>query len=289
VPDDRRHAVGHYPRSVTPGIETQSSLGLVEWLTHVGCFVRPDWLRLTGREELAAGLITWACERHGVEVPEPCTPPKLFRRAVGCGPGVVIASGHANGLCMLDLRGERLQSIGGEAAMLLLRDLRRDFPTLTPTRVDICIDWVGCGIDLVGSILASCHAGELCGLRTWKDGTEHVIGGLDRGRAVRLGSRESEVFARAYDKGVQTRSAPAGHWERLEAEFKGARASAAADLLLSDEDWPTSDDQVPSRTCGNGTAPDRSHRRPSWCWNGRSTGPGSAEPASARSALQRRS
>ena len=55
----------------------------------------------------------------------------------------------------------------------------------------------------------------------------------DGGSTVYVGSRASEQMGRVYDKGVESKTRPAGHWWRWEVEYKGGKSFAVAGALKS--------------------------------------------------------
>lgn len=110
---------------------------------------------------------------------------------------------------------------------------------MKPTRIDGALDWVGCEIDLCESATAACHRKELCLMRRFRPHDEFTSEGVATRRHLALGSRESPVCARIYDKGKEQGVAPAGHWERFEVEWKGDRApKVVEELLASRSAWP---------------------------------------------------
>lgn len=58
----------------------------------------------------------------------------------------------------------------------------------------------------------------------------------DGGSTVYIGARASEQFGRVYDKGVESKTRPAGFWWRWEVEYKGATSYALARALSSTDD-----------------------------------------------------
>jgi len=66
--------------------------------------------------------------------------------------------------------------------------------------------------------------------------TRRLIVSGDGGSTVYIGSRVSEQFGRVYDKGIESKSRPAGHWWRFEVEYKGAQSYAQGQRLLSVDD-----------------------------------------------------
>jgi DNA relaxase NicK len=93
------------------------------------------------------------------------------------------------------------------------------------TRIDLAVDHVGMDLKLHEHALKSCKACELCKLRSYADDSEFKTDGTPMRYLLKLGKRESPICARLYDKGLETKTFPAGQWERLEVEFKVDRAN----------------------------------------------------------------
>ncbi|MEQ9206126.1 MAG: replication initiation factor domain-containing protein [Phycisphaerales bacterium] len=100
------------------------------------------------------------------------------------------------------------------------------------TRIDLAVDHVGMDLGLHQHALAACKAGELCKIRSYADDSEFKADGTPLRYLLKLGKRESSKCVRVYDKGLQTKSLPAGQWERLEVEFKDDRAAEVCLTLL---------------------------------------------------------
>jgi DNA relaxase NicK len=98
------------------------------------------------------------------------------------------------------------------------------------TRFDVAVDCRGSGIGLVDDLIRSCKRGELCGARLWEPREKHGAPGLVA-FGVCIGQRGSDGsgrYVRAYDKGLETKSAPAGEWVRWEVEFSDQCANDVA-------------------------------------------------------------
>jgi hypothetical protein len=114
-----------------------------------------------------------------------------------------------------------------------------DLKGVWATRLDGAIDFVGQDREIHAHAYASCKGGELCLRRRYADDSEFTANGEPKRRLLKLGKRESATCVRIYDKGLETKSAPAGHWERIETEFKKDRAQTLAHRLLEQPDsWP---------------------------------------------------
>jgi hypothetical protein len=108
------------------------------------------------------------------------------------------------------------------------------------TRLDLAIDLVGREID-ISSIAKDIQDGKCIGTaRTW----EHIVS-QNKGETLYIGSRQSERFARLYNKSAQTNLQDV-EWFRLEVELKGDTAKTYArvinsqtSLSLGDYVWST--------------------------------------------------
>ncbi len=126
------------------------------------------------------------------------------------------------------------------AALHPLNDAGHRIGAWKCTRIDLAIDFIGQGLRIVDHINASFDAGECCGAKRRRKDEDG-----DReewfGRTVYLGLRGengSGKLVRAYDKGLETGTAPAGHWERYEVEFTGDRAPEVARIMAtSGPEW----------------------------------------------------
>jgi|GEM_PF-3351132 len=142
---------------------------------------------------------------------------------------------------MIDVQGQALAGLSGDESIRLLLDLLAF--GLKPTRIDLALDFVGQDRELYRHALASCEAGELFGIRKYKITEDQTVSGEPLERTLHLGSRDSPVFVRVYDKGLeQARCAPLGYWERIETEFKKERAVQVVEHTASSS--------TPGRRCG---------------------------------------
>ncbi|MBO6740430.1 MAG: replication initiation factor domain-containing protein [Phycisphaerales bacterium] len=190
---------------------------------------RPDWIRLIGLES----QVPWLMDRLRADYGE-CVPhsgAKFFRAGALWHPGILVSWGHKSEIAMIDLQGSRLACTPVEEFMQLSFELlKRGFRC---TRIDLAVDHVDLGIDLHKHALASCKAGELCKLRTYSDDSEFKADGTPLRYLLKLGKRTSPICARIYDKGLETKTLPAGQWERFEVEFKDDRANEVC-MALAD-------------------------------------------------------
>jgi len=82
------------------------------------------------------------------------------------------------------------------------------------SRLDLAIDAINEGVN-VDAIYASAQVGETIGTAQKVERRQSIDGGI----TLYIGSRESDKFARLYDKGIE--SGIGGDWKRLEIELKG--------------------------------------------------------------------
>ena len=244
-----------YPRSVTPGIETQRQAVTPGLATHErgeledgtvwesgpklpppGVYVGLDWIRCTGREDLESAVESFLSDRFGHEMKE-SGGAQWFQHGMVWEPGVMLSWGHRLGIIQVDIQGGRLRMLDGGARVALLSGLMDQ--GLKPTRLDGAIDWIGQEANLCQSATDSCDRGELCIMRKYRLNDEFTAQGHPTRRHLSLGSRESPVCARVYDKGLEQSVALAGYWERFEVEWKADRAREVAHLLReTGESWP---------------------------------------------------
>lgn len=222
-------SVGFHPRSVTPGIENQPITENRVQVPPAGISSRPDWIRLVGLQSQLTWLMNHLCKAYGECVPH--SGAKFFRAGALWHPGILLSWGHKSEIIMIDLQGSRLACTPVEEFMKLTFDiLRRGFRC---TRIDLAVDHVELDIALHRHALCSCKAGELCKLRTYSDDSEFKADGTPLRYLLKLGKRTSPICARIYDKGLETKTLPAGQWERFEVEFKDERANEVC-MALAD-------------------------------------------------------
>lgn len=234
---------GIHPRSVTPGIENQTAVPDPESppekpspLPPPGVHVRLDWMRFVGKETALDRLQALLLDTFGEPTSE-SSGAKWFRGGVNWHPGVTLSHGHGESIIQLDVRGERLAFLGTDAAIHLMRQVYA-LLGFYATRLDTAIDFVGQERRLHYRTVESCRLGELCRIRRYADDSEYTATGEPTRLLLKLGKRGSPVCGRVYDKGLQTKSAPAGVWERIEIEFKKDRAGTLAEMLLAPGvDW----------------------------------------------------
>lgn len=201
-----------------------------------------DWLRLTGPETCRPRVVEWLREKFG-EL-KAGRGVNFYRDSLtsDCGASIWFNpyAGESGGerRCTVNLTGESLRSVGGGVRMQWLRELWV-LGMRKATRLDVAIDFQGAGLDLVQAMQDACDRGELCGMRCYKPVIEKTSTGEVLGHTVYLGKRGSDGcgrLVRCYDKGLESKSCPAGEWHRLEVEFTGDCAINAVGLLLQADD-----------------------------------------------------
>ncbi|MFG0242213.1 MAG: replication initiation factor domain-containing protein [Phycisphaerales bacterium JB054] len=231
-----------YPRSVTPGIKTHERVELDDgtiWershLPDPGSYIGLDWIRCTGSVTKQAALEAFLFERFD-EDPKASSGAKWFKQGMVWEPGVVMSWGHRSSIVQVDIQGQRLCMLDANERIELLRRLL-DLG-LKPTRLDLALDWIGQGLRVCENAAASCERHELCIRRSYGNHDRFAANGFCKRRHLTLGNRESSVFIRVYDKGLERGGGLAGYWERFEVEWKGKRAAKVARLLREAEpDW----------------------------------------------------
>ncbi len=235
---------GFHPRSVTPGIETQTAPPDPETppekptpLPPPGVHVRLDWMRLVGSEDAFCALSEILHRAFGDPTSE-SSGARWFRSGTNWHPGVTLSHGHKAGILQLDVRGERLTVMGTDAAIALMEEVY-NLKGFWATRLDAAIDFVGQDLGLHRNAVDSCNRGELCRMRRFADDSEYTSNNEATRLLLKFGKRESPICGRIYDKGLETKSAPQGVWERLEIEYKHDRArTLALRLLECPDEWP---------------------------------------------------
>lgn len=225
--------LGIHPRSVTPGIENQPNPeNEPNQVPPEGMSCRPDWIRLVGPEYKADWLIKRLRADYGESIAH-CGA-KHFRAGLLWHPGILVSWGHKSEVVMIDLQGSRLACTPVAEFMQLTEDiLMRGFHC---TRIDLAVDHVGMDLKLYENALASCDSGQLCLLRTYSPDPEYKADGTPVRLLLKFGKRDSPTCARIYDKGLETKTLPAGQWERFEVEFKEDRANEVCMQLADSSD-----------------------------------------------------
>ncbi len=255
--------VGIHPRFVTPGIENQNR---PDQVPEPGMWCRPDWIRLVGLSSMERRVTRvirkWfghpTGSNHGA---------KFFDAGVEWYPGVLLSKGHSSNIVMVDLQGSRLAIMEPMDAIKLMTEIM--MMGFHCTRIDLAVDHVMQGVDLYNKALASCEAKELCMMRRYSPDPEFDSHGKPLRKLLKLGKRDSDVCARIYDKGLETKTLPEGLWERFEVEFKGDRANEVCMTLIETGDtfnetlWQIIIGSVDFRLC-NGRSELKRRPRSKW-------------------------
>ena len=222
-----------YPRSVTPGIETQPDQNE---LPEPGVSVGLDWLRVTGREDARHEVIDTLCASFGAQT-ESSSGAAHYRHGVTMKPGILISWGHPSSICQIDVQGSRLRLMSGHARVELLRLFME--MGLRPRRIDGAVDFVDQGLNLYENALASCEREEHCRFQRWAISTACGASNTPTRLMISMGARDSPMYGRIYDKGLEQRVAERGRWERMEIEWKGNKVDEVARTLCDAGDtWP---------------------------------------------------
>jgi hypothetical protein len=179
-------------------------------------------------------LIRWLADRFGDKV-ETIEGRWFFSSAVAIGEGCSVHWGHDSGSVAIEFTGSRLSTMTMPERVSLMRDLSEW--GAVATRVDVCADFRLCSFRLFHRAMRSHRRGEVCRTRTVSPWVEYR-GGKYVGKTVYLGKRGkngSGRYGRIYDKGLESKTAPEGQWERYEVEFTKATAAAVcAAIAYSD-------------------------------------------------------
>ncbi len=202
-----------------------------------GVYARIDWIRCTGSQHLLDPVYDFLQQEAGCKH-KPCSGGAHFSSGAKWSPGFMLSWGHNARVIMADVQGQALAKLGGDESIRLLLDLLAF--GLKPTRIDLALDFVGQDRDIYDNAVASCEAGELLGVRKYKTTEGQTANGYPLERTLHLGSRDSPVFIRIYDKGLEQHAiCPPAYWERIETEFKKERAVQVVEhILAAGPDYP---------------------------------------------------
>lgn len=234
------HGASAHPPGVTRG----------EKLHHAEQRVSIDWFTGSAPESVKSRAIKWLRARFGELSERPGM--HFYRRCLVTPLGakllfdpICVGEGET-AHCTIQLPGESLAIMGGAARLDAIRELVA--MGFQATRLDVAVDFVGEGVNLVAAVQEACRAGQLTGARVWRPDDEFTSDGRMTQHCVRLGRRGrdgSGRFVRCYDKGLETKTLPAGEWQRWECEFSGECARWAVAILLQADDlesgrqeWP---------------------------------------------------
>ena len=137
---------------------------------------------------------------------------------------------------LVELSGEVLKIFGHEKSMELNYFLYAN--GFRFTRVDIALDAMGNSIDIIDNVINACDSGYMTRVRTFQP-MRKMTSGQFRAYGVNLGSRESSIYYRFYDKGLEQDKDfenddckyEVGDWVRCELEVKQERAAIFGEIL----------------------------------------------------------
>jgi DNA relaxase NicK len=183
-----------------------------------------DWLTVrTDDEKNGADLLrlSWAIlEEQTGSLPPPKEAKLLAYRGWRAGPLGFMANGQR---CLLSLAGSLAQSYLKRVAEI----------EVTATRLDLAVDVLLFSAAPVAALrYAQLIREERAGTREGYKPKSCLITGSDGGSTLYLGNRSGRLFARLYDKGVQSGAAVSGTLWRYEVEYKQDAARAAYVGLL---------------------------------------------------------
>lgn len=198
-----------------------------------------DWVRFVGPMTLAPRLAKWL--RRTTGAPEVVQGRRYnFAEWVQFPSGALLGTGHADGLCCVEFNGSTLSAMHPADRVKIVRRLHR--LGMRATRLDGAMDFrapEGRTVGLVQAVWDAYDAGEVCGAKFRDQRISHSSGGL-AGWTVYLGksgSNGSGRMLRVYDKGLETKTRPAGEWERYEVVFSGETAEKVGKMLARSIDW----------------------------------------------------
>lgn len=195
-----------------------------------------DWLSMTYNPKINAGKFIVTIEGYGDN--SEVKPQYGYDTAVKytCGMVVMWSQARHDMGTHIVLSGSTLEALtlaGNNVRTMLKRAIELKAKV---TRLDIAIDARDCEIDIAEVYKAAQDAKSQGSVQSI-----NLISGVDGGATLYLGSRQSDKFARLYDKGVQTKDG--GDWKRLELELKGdvakqyARVIAMTDSSIASFVW----------------------------------------------------
>lgn len=188
-----------------------------------------DWLHLSGPSQHLQTVLRICRQVFGLQRDEWADGPGLmfykdtYRHPLGLVLCYTRDPSERNGQhCTLSIPGTAFPVLGIEHVLVLNTELHGC--GFRGTRVDLRMDWHGEGLTLIEEMTAACRAGHLARLRSWEPKEAYGREGRTA-YGCNLGKRESPVFYRAYDKGLEQGDRKEGEWVRLELELKGDRAA----------------------------------------------------------------
>lgn len=139
---------------------------------------------------------------------------------------------------------------------------------LKPTRIDIAIDLElqpqPGTIDPISLMIQACRRGELRpSKREYESRDPSTATNEPIGWGITIGTPNSEKMLQFYDKGLETKTKPLGHWQRFEARFKQGTAPPAWEVIRC-SGWDVLADNLRSLAVGVVTFQDSSGNLPAW-------------------------
>lgn len=185
-----------------------------------------DWLSFT-QKEIAPDELPFIPDFHDNHQKIPTTPRFGYTKAIECECGLVVYSGSANNRMGAHYvySGSALGKLLDEGTNpLQVNDYHR-FLQHTCTRLDLALDVKNCA-ELNKFIYSEVEANRWWGKARSATIVKSTTG---PGQTVYVGSRQSEVFLRMYDKGAEQHTEDV--WTRLEVELKRSRAESWSGYL----------------------------------------------------------
>jgi DNA relaxase NicK len=197
-----------------------------------------DWLSLTGPEATTKS----ALETFSKYFPDPIDQGHGFschnRFLLASDSDAKFAFENVNGGSWLAvIPGEACQKLGNETLREYLLELHQTSPGVSASRVDLAIDLQGPCHSVIDDLETSIRERHVVPSNRGLDSRSPVNpDGTQQGRGFYVGSRQSRQYLRVYDKGLQTKSKPAGEWVRWEVQYNAEAAPfVLAQLLQSVE------------------------------------------------------
>jgi DNA relaxase NicK len=201
-----------------------------------GVYLGLDWLRFVGPESHLERVRAWLCQRFRC-VPEAVKGRHCCEHGETYTNGVSLMWGHRSEIVIVEFNGAALAPLSAEDRHALVKHFVAW--NFWATRIDIAADFVDQGLAIVDQALTSCRRDELCGARRFRP-IEDRTATESHGKTVYLGLRGKEGsgrLGRVYDKGLESKTAPEGHWERYEVEYTKETAEKVAEAIAQAADW----------------------------------------------------
>ncbi|MEN1705009.1 MAG: replication initiation factor domain-containing protein [Planctomycetota bacterium] len=239
-----------HPRVVTRGAESRRD----RIAPRDGVSIGIDGLRMSGPGSIEFEVFAWMVEQFGDEHRE-AAGGHGYSGSIKWSCGATLYLGHTGtraagesddaprGLA-IEINGTTFaEYAGGERVNMLEELLQLGMKT---TRLDIAVDVVNQGMELVENAEASCRSREMVRFRRWAPVYDFNLD-EKQGHTVYLGKRGdkgSGFFTRVYDKGLEQTHAKRcgvtfeqGYWERWEVELTGDVGVQASWKLVQAREW----------------------------------------------------